>query len=176
MYVVGLRRLFVTQPFQISPTFTARHLATGDRVFPSDTDVPHARGGTIPRLARRVPSWTMRAWLRSIYNHFDGYLPGPVHADKIQIRRNGSRASMREAGTTPVTTTSASNPKPTKWPFFRQPTKLFHLGYDDTSIDESHRLVKIHEPDGKPDTLQQVQHGALTILASYKNLGRFTAA
>ena len=28
-------------------------------------------------------------------------------------------------------------------------------------------------PDGKPDALQQVEHGALTVLGSYKSMGRF---
>jgi hypothetical protein len=32
--------------------------------------------------------------------------------------------------------------------------------------------VEIHLPDGKPDILQQVEHGVLTILGGYENLGR----
>ncbi len=49
----------------------------------------------------------------------------------------------------------------------------FGLNYDDTTIDERDRVVKIHQPDGKPDVLQQVEHGVLSILASYKSMGRF---
>jgi hypothetical protein len=32
--------------------------------------------------------------------------------------------------------------------------------------------VRIHQPDGKPDALQQVEHGVLTILGGYRNMGR----
>jgi len=49
----------------------------------------------------------------------------------------------------------------------------FKLDYDATYIDEDHHLAEIHQPDGKPDVLQQVEHGVLTILGGYKSLGRF---
>lgn len=32
--------------------------------------------------------------------------------------------------------------------------------------------MEIHQPDGKPDVLQQIEHGVLTILGAYENLGR----
>lgn len=48
----------------------------------------------------------------------------------------------------------------------------FGIDYDETFIDEKNHHVEIHQPDGKPDLLQQVEHGVLTILGGYKNLGR----
>jgi hypothetical protein len=33
-------------------------------------------------------------------------------------------------------------------------------------------MVEIHRPDGKNDILQQIEHGALSIVAGYQNLGR----
>ena len=33
-------------------------------------------------------------------------------------------------------------------------------------------MVEIHRPDGKPDILQQIEHGVLTLNAGYGNLGR----
>jgi hypothetical protein len=50
--------------------------------------------------------------------------------------------------------------------------ELFGLRYDNTSIDESKRLVLINQPDGKPDLLQQAEHGILNILGGYRSLGR----
>src|SRR5699024_5490856 len=47
----------------------------------------------------------------------------------------------------------------------------FEINYDATYIDQQHHLTEIHKPDGKPDVLQQVEHGVLTILAGYENLG-----
>ena len=34
-------------------------------------------------------------------------------------------------------------------------------------------MVEIHQPDGKPDILQQIEHGALTVVGGYRALGRF---
>ncbi|HXY39822.1 MAG TPA: glycoside hydrolase family 9 protein [Vicinamibacteria bacterium] len=51
--------------------------------------------------------------------------------------------------------------------------EAFHPDYDQTSVDEAKRVVEIHQPDGKPDVLQQLQHGALTVVGSYRALGRF---
>jgi hypothetical protein len=48
----------------------------------------------------------------------------------------------------------------------------FGLKWDQTTIDETNRVVEIHRPDGKPDVLQQIEHGVLTILGGYENLGR----
>ncbi len=47
----------------------------------------------------------------------------------------------------------------------------FHLDYDELTVDETAREVEMHRPDGVPDTVQQVKHGALLILAQYHNIG-----
>ncbi len=48
----------------------------------------------------------------------------------------------------------------------------FGVDWDQTSVNQQSRIVEIHLPDGKPDILQQVEHGVLSILGGYKNLGR----
>jgi hypothetical protein len=47
----------------------------------------------------------------------------------------------------------------------------FHLGYDELSVDETARTVEMHRPDGVPDTVEQVKHGALLILAQFHHIG-----
>jgi hypothetical protein len=47
----------------------------------------------------------------------------------------------------------------------------FHLDYDELTVDEVTRQVEMHRPDGVPDTVQQVKHGALLILAQFHNIG-----
>lgn len=42
---------------------------------------------------------------------------------------------------------------------------------DQTYIDYETRYVDIHRPDGKPDILQQIEHGTLNIVAQVKNIG-----
>ena len=47
----------------------------------------------------------------------------------------------------------------------------FHLTRDETFIDQQTRYVDIHRPDGKPDILQQIEHGCLNLVAQVKNIG-----
>jgi endoglucanase len=42
---------------------------------------------------------------------------------------------------------------------------------DQTLIDQGIRFVDIHRPDGKPDLLQQIEHGALQMAAQHRALG-----
>ena len=47
----------------------------------------------------------------------------------------------------------------------------FNLKYDELTVDEVTRQVEMHRPDGVPDAVQQVKHGALLILAQFHNIG-----
>jgi endoglucanase len=47
----------------------------------------------------------------------------------------------------------------------------FRPARDETTIDERNRSVEIHRPDGKPDVLQQIEHGVLQLLAQQKAVG-----
>ncbi len=49
--------------------------------------------------------------------------------------------------------------------------RTFNLTYDELTVDEAARQVEMHRPDGVPDTVQQVKHGALLILAQFHNIG-----
>jgi len=42
---------------------------------------------------------------------------------------------------------------------------------DQTLVDQGIRFVDIHRPDGKPDVLQQIEHGALQMAAQHRALG-----
>jgi endoglucanase len=43
---------------------------------------------------------------------------------------------------------------------------------DQTFIDQTTRFVDIHRPDGKPDILQQIEHGTLAVAAQYRSIGQ----
>jgi hypothetical protein len=47
----------------------------------------------------------------------------------------------------------------------------FDLKYDELTVNEAARSVEMHHPDGIPDTVEQVRHGALYILAQFHNIG-----
>ncbi|MGO9482550.1 MAG: glycoside hydrolase family 9 protein [Candidatus Kryptoniota bacterium] len=53
--------------------------------------------------------------------------------------------------------------------------EAFHPKIDETYIDEQQHYVDIHDPDGKPDILQQIEHGVLQQLAQQKAFGRAIA-
>jgi len=48
----------------------------------------------------------------------------------------------------------------------------FKPKHDETYVNEKHRYVGIHDPDGKPDILQQMEHGVLLQLAMQNAFGR----
>lgn len=52
-----------------------------------------------------------------------------------------------------------------------QSWEKFGLTRDDTLIDHQRRYVDIHVPDGKPDLLQQIQHGTLQLVAQFDAVG-----
>jgi endoglucanase len=47
----------------------------------------------------------------------------------------------------------------------------FHLKRDETFVDQKTRFVETHRPDGKPDILEQIEHGTLQLVAQFKNIG-----
>ncbi|MBO5627240.1 MAG: glycoside hydrolase family 9 protein [Prevotella sp.] len=42
---------------------------------------------------------------------------------------------------------------------------------DETMIDQENRYVNIHFPDGRPDLLQQIEHGVLPVVAQVEKIG-----
>jgi len=48
----------------------------------------------------------------------------------------------------------------------------FDVNHDQTLVDQEDRIVEIHHPDGKPDVLQQIEHGLLSVLAGYREFGK----
>lgn len=49
--------------------------------------------------------------------------------------------------------------------------KVFNLNYDNLTVDEDARSVEMRRPDGVPDAVQQVKHGALQLLAQIDAVG-----
>lgn len=49
--------------------------------------------------------------------------------------------------------------------------KEFNLKWDELTVDETARTVEMHRPDGIPDAVEQVKHGALGVLAQIKAVG-----
>ena len=52
-----------------------------------------------------------------------------------------------------------------------QVQELFGPDRDETTIDQKNKYVDIHVPDGKPDLLQQIEHGTLALIAQHRAIG-----
>ena len=48
----------------------------------------------------------------------------------------------------------------------------FEVYLDETTVDQEKHVTEIHEPDGRNDILEQIEHGVLSIIGGYKALGR----
>lgn len=104
-------------------------------------------------------------------NHFDGYVQGASTLTRFkpgEFVPGLDRGGWHDAGDDDFRIESQAD----EVFILASAYEAFAVEYDETTIDQQQRLVKIHQPDGKPDLLQQVEHGILTILGGYKSLGR----
>jgi hypothetical protein len=105
------------------------------------------------------------------YNHFDGYVQG---SSTLTDFKSGDHVpgfnigGWHDAGDYDLRVESQSG----EVYILIMAYEAFKIKYDETSIDQKTRIVEIHQPDGKPDILQQIEHGALSVVGGYKNLGR----
>jgi len=104
-------------------------------------------------------------------NHFDGYKQGPSTLtdfkplDQVPGLNVGG---WHDAGDYDLRVESQAG---TVWTLALA-YEEFHIDWDQTTVDQKNHLVEIHLPDGKNDVLQQIEHGVLTILGGYENMGR----
>jgi hypothetical protein len=105
------------------------------------------------------------------HNHFDGYAQGPSTLTKYQPGEHVpglDRGGWFDAGDHDLRIESQADTVhglALAW-------ELFHPTLDNTSVDQAARIVEIHRPDGKPDVLQQIEHGVLSIVGGYDSMGR----
>ncbi len=105
------------------------------------------------------------------HEHFDGYAQGPSTLCAFQPGEHVpglDRGGWHDAGDYDLRVESQSETIRGLALAF----EAFHLTYDETTVDQEHHEVRLHQPDGKPDILQQIEHGALSIVGGYKSMGR----
>jgi hypothetical protein len=105
------------------------------------------------------------------HTHFDGYAQGPSTLTKFKPGEHVpglDRGGWFDAGDHDLRIESQVDTVhglALAW-------ELFHPDLDNTSIDQESRIVEIHRPDGKPDVLQQIEHGVISIVGGYNSMGR----
>jgi hypothetical protein len=103
-------------------------------------------------------------------NHFDGYIQGHSTLTKFKPLDQVpglNRGGWHDAGDYDLRVESQAGEV---W-ILSQAVEQFHPEWDQTTIDQHNNLVEIHRPDGVPDTVQEVKHGAMLILAQFHNIG-----
>jgi endoglucanase len=105
------------------------------------------------------------------HQHFDGYRMG----DSTETRyRPGERipglnaGGWFDAGDYDIRTGSHCSTVLS----FVDSWERFALKRDETLVDRTQRYVDIHHPDGVPDLLQQIEQGALALIAQHRAFGR----
>lgn len=104
------------------------------------------------------------------HQHFDGYTQGPTTDTKYKpLERipNMAVGGWFDAGDFDIQTGSHNSVISS----FVDTWESFKTNRDETYIDQKTRYVDIHRPDGKPDMLQQIEHGTLNLVAQCENIG-----
>jgi endoglucanase len=104
-------------------------------------------------------------------NHFDGYAQGPSTLTRFRPGQHVpglDAGGWHDAGDYDLRVESQIG---TVW-LLAKMVEEFGLDYDATTIDQKRKLVEIHQPDGRNDALQQIEHGLLSVLGGYRAMGR----
>ncbi|WP_448659597.1 glycoside hydrolase family 9 protein [Sphingomonas sp. CJ99] len=104
-------------------------------------------------------------------NHFDGYVQGPDTLTRFQPGQavpGLNSGGWHDAGDYDLRVESQMG---TVW-LLAKMVEEFDLDYDATRIDPQAKTVEIHDPDGRNDAIQQIEHGLASVLGGYRSLGR----
>lgn len=105
------------------------------------------------------------------HNHFDGYIQGASTLTKYQPGEHVPGLAVggwHDAGDYDLRVESQADEIRILALAFEE----FGVKYDNTTIDQKLKVAELHRPDGKADILQQIEHGAISIVGGYNSLGR----
>ena len=161
-----------SNPFLISPDIYKRHVWQPTLEVFLPVQMCHMRVTDAYRVWHGVCHLDDAVMAPVDSNHFDGYRQGPSTLTRF---KSGDRVpglntgGWHDAGDDDLRIESQAGTVH----LLSLAWEEFKPEFDATTIDQASRQVIIHMPDGKPDMLQQIEHGVLTILGGYDNLGRF---
>ena len=142
---------------------------TADVFFPVQMD--HMFVNEAYRVWHGVPHMDDALQAPVNIQHFDGYQMGPTTETKY---KPGERipglaiGGWFDAGDFDIQTGSHA----ATVMHMVQTWETFRPMRDQTLIDQASRFVDIHRPDGRPDFLQQIEHGTLALVAQHRAFGR----
>ncbi len=103
--------------------------------------------------------------------HFDGYIQGPSTLTSFKSGDHVpglNQGGWHDAGDFDLRVESQAETVQGLALAYEE----FNLKYDNTTIDQKNHVVEIQVPDGRPDALQQMEHGLLSIVGGYRSMGR----
>jgi hypothetical protein len=105
------------------------------------------------------------------YNHIDGYIQGESTLTSFKpgdVVKGLNAGGWHDAGDFDLRVESQAG----ETYILTLAYEAFKVNYDATTINQHTRIAEIHQPDGKNDILQQIEHGALSVVGAYRALGR----
>jgi len=160
-----------SHPFRIDPEIYCRDVWQPVLEYFLPVQMCHMRIGEKYRVWHDLCHMDDARMAPVSHNHFDGYIQGESTltsfnpGDHIPGLNTGG---WHDAGDYDLRVESQSG----EVYVLAQISEAFGVKTDETFIDQHTRMVEIHQPDGKPDILQQIEHGVLSVVGGYKNLGR----
>ncbi|MBS1935774.1 MAG: glycoside hydrolase family 9 protein [Bacteroidetes bacterium] len=161
-----------TKPFQISDSVYARNVWQPTLEYFLPIQMCHMRVNDKYRVWHGFCHMDDARMAPTDSNHFDGYFQ---HHSTLTSYKSGetvpglNAGAWHDAGDFDLRVESQSE---TVYGLTLA-YEAFHTTYDNTSINQQTHVVEIQQPDGKPDVLQQIEHGLLSIVGGYKSMGRF---
>ncbi len=170
MYVVRYGE-YQTEPFQISPDVYKRNVWQPTLEYFLPVQMCHMRVNDRYRVWHGVCHLDDARMAPVDHNHFDGYIQGP---STLTPYKSGDPVlglnvgGWHDAGDFDLRIESQA----ATIHGLALAYEAFNVDYDNTTINQQDRIVEIHLPDGKPDILQQIEHGVLSVVGGYESLGR----
>jgi hypothetical protein len=160
-----------TAPFQISADVFKRHVWQPTLEYFLPIQMCHMRVNDRYQVWHGVCHLDDARMAPVNFNHLDGYQQGPSTLTSFQPGEHVpglNRGGWHDAGDDDLRVESQSETIRGLALAYEE----FHIDYDETTIDQQNHVVELHQPDGRPDILQQIEHGALSIVDGYHSLGR----
>jgi len=160
-----------SSPFQISPHVYERHVWQPTLEYFLPVQMCHMRVTDRNRVWHGACHLDDARMAPLDHLHFDGYAQGPSTLCGFQPGQRVpglDRGGWHDAGDHDLRVESQIE---TVYGLALA-RELFGVDHDDTTVDQARRTVELGKPDGKPDILQQIEHGVLTVLGGWRALGR----
>ena len=161
----------VSHAFQIHPHVFRRHIWQPTLEYFLPAQMCHMRVSEKYRLWHGACHLDDARMAPVAHNHFDGYVQGPATLTRLEPGEpvaGLNRGGWHDAGDWDLRVESQADTihgLALAW-------ELFHVDYDNTTIDQRTLVAELRQPDGKPDVLQQIEHGVLSVVGGYRALGR----